>query len=152
MDQEVAEARSEHGGTVPPGTARTEGAETGPESPSSPGSPAAHGASDAHDCREHPGIGVRPGPTGPRAGLLDGPDVWEVVAALRALQDEDPARHGESLRKELCDVTGLTVVQVSAVLDYYAAHPEDVDERVAYNDEAALRVQSSATGDEPSTS
>ncbi|RSM64056.1 hypothetical protein DMB66_21330 [Actinoplanes sp. ATCC 53533] len=61
--------------------------------------------------------------------------------AMHAVHDEDPARQGERLRSELCIVTGLTVVQVSAVLDYYAAYPKDVDERIAANDEAAQRAQ-----------
>src|SRR5712691_11990839 len=33
---------------------------------------------------EHPGIVFRPGPTGRRAALAAGPDVWEVVRDLKA--------------------------------------------------------------------
>ncbi|MBA3303406.1 MAG: ribbon-helix-helix protein, CopG family, partial [Acidimicrobiia bacterium] len=33
--------------------------------------------------RRFPGIAYRPGPTGRRAGLVAGPDVWEVVRDLR---------------------------------------------------------------------
>jgi hypothetical protein len=33
---------------------------------------------------DHPGIVFRDGPTGRRAGLAAGPDVWEVVSALRS--------------------------------------------------------------------
>jgi hypothetical protein len=51
--------------------------------------------------------------------LFDGPDVWEVIAALHALRDEDPTRHGEALNRELRTVTGLTTAQVAAALDYY---------------------------------
>ena len=95
---------------------------------------------DSDSC-EHPGIVIRPGPTGPRAALSDGPDVWEVIAALHAIRDEDPTRHGEALDRELRTVTGLTTAQVAAVLDYYTAHPEDVDTRIADNVEAAERAQ-----------
>jgi hypothetical protein len=84
---------------------------------------------------------MRPGPTGPRAALVDGPDVWEVIGALHALRDEDPFRHGEALRGDLRTVTGLTAAQVAATLDYYTAHPEDVDTRIAANTEAAGRAQ-----------
>ena len=98
---------------------------------------------------EHPGIVMRPGPTGPRAALLDGPDVWEVIAALHALHAEDPARHGEVLRRELRAVTGLNTTQVSAALDYYAAHREDVDERIARNHEAAELAQHPPAAGEP---
>ena len=33
--------------------------------------------------RAHPGIVFRPGPTGRRAALARGPDVWEVMNTLR---------------------------------------------------------------------
>ena len=33
---------------------------------------------------DHPGIVFRDGPTGRRAGLAAGPDVWEVMSALRS--------------------------------------------------------------------
>lgn len=98
---------------------------------------------------EPPAIVMRPGPTGPRAGLADGPDVWEVVAALHALRDEDPTRHDDVLRDELCAVTGLTAAQVAAALDYYTAHPEDVDTRIAANDDAAERAQRPPAADGP---
>jgi hypothetical protein len=73
--------------------------------------------------------------------LFDGPDVWEVIAALHALGEEDPTRHGEVLRSELRTVTGLTTAQVAAALDYYATHPADIDTRIASNNETAERAQ-----------
>lgn len=147
----MAETNSGHGNTVRSRSKDLEAAETTTDPPSSPGSPAAHSA-DVHDCREHPGIITRPGPTGPRAALLDGPDVWEVIAALHAIHDEDPGRRGERLHNELCTVTGLTPVQVSAVMDYYTAHPHDVDQRIANNTEAAQRAQRPPTAGEPPAS
>jgi hypothetical protein len=81
--------------------------------------------------------------------LFDGPDVWEVIAALHALRDEDPVAHGEVLRSELRTVTGLTTAQVAAALDYYTAHPEDVDARIAGNDETAERAQRPPTAGGP---
>jgi hypothetical protein len=147
MDQGMAEARDGHDNAVPSG-ADPEGGRT-VRSPSSPGSPADDAVADVPDCREHPGIVIRPGPTGRRAALFDGPDVWEVIAALHALHDEDPARRGESLRTQLCSVTGLTVVQVSAALDYYTAHPDAVDQRIADNIEAALQAQQRPAAGEP---
>lgn len=97
------------------------------------------------DPRAHPGIVIRPGPTGPRAALSDGPDVWEVIGALHALRDEDPTRHGEALKRELRTVTGLTTAQVAAATDYYTAHPEDIDTRIAGNNETAERTDRPAT-------
>jgi hypothetical protein len=114
---------------------RESGTPVAPDRPACP-----HTATVGSDSCEHPGIITRPGPTGPRAALLDGPDIWEIIAALHAVRDEDPTRHGEALRSELRAVTGLTTSQVTAALDYYAAHPEDVDMRIARNNETAQRA------------
>ena len=65
---------------------------------------------------------------------------------MHALRDEDPTRHGEALDRELRTVTGLTTAQVAAVLDYYTAHPEDVDTRIADNVETAERAQRPPVG------
>ena len=56
---------------------------------------------------EHPGIMFRPGPTGRRAGLVGGPDVWEVIGALEAVRAEDPDLVGESLVEAVAEVAGL---------------------------------------------
>jgi hypothetical protein len=90
---------------------------------------------------EHPGIIFRPGPTGRRASLSGGPDVWEVVAALNAVRDEDPGLDGDPLLLELRDVTGLSPAQLGIVLRYYAAYPEEIDERIALNTEVADREE-----------
>jgi hypothetical protein len=76
---------------------------------------------------EHPGIVFRGGPTGRRAGLAQGPDVWEVVAVHRSF--DDVAR------------TAAWVNQVPAAIEvalrYYAAHRGEIDEWIRRNDEAA---------------
>lgn len=90
---------------------------------------------------EHPGIIFRPGPTGRRAALSGGPDVWEVAAALLAVRDEDPELDGDALLLELSSVTGLTPAQVGIVLRYYAAYPGEIDERIALNRAVADREE-----------
>jgi hypothetical protein len=90
---------------------------------------------------EHPGIVFRPGPTGRRATLSGGPDVWEVVTALHAIRDETPDLDGESLVDELAAVTGLSHEEVTVAVRYYAAHPAEIDERIASNTEVAEREE-----------
>ncbi|MFG2043915.1 hypothetical protein [Dactylosporangium sp. NPDC048998] len=133
------------GGIQPSAAAHPEAGRT----TASSGSASAHiPAADGGSC-EHPGIVMRPGPTGPRAALSDGPDVWEVIAALHAIRHEDPTWHGEALRSELRTVTGLTTAQIAAALDYYTAHPDDIDRRIAGNNEAAERAQQPPAADGP---
>src|ERR1700737_2084300 len=38
---------------------------------------------------EHPGVVFRDGPTGRRAGLVGGPDVWEVIRAVKSARAAD---------------------------------------------------------------
>lgn len=90
---------------------------------------------------EHPGIVFRPGPTGRRAALDGGPDVWEVVTALQALRNEDLNLGGEALLEEVARVTGLSREQVGTAVRYYAAYPDEIDDRVAANVEAAERQE-----------
>lgn len=90
---------------------------------------------------EQPGIVFRPGPTGRRAALSGGPDVWEVVGSLHAIREEVPDLDGEALLDELATVTGLSRDQVGVALRYYAAFPDEIDERIASNREVAEREE-----------
>jgi len=66
----------------------------------------------------------RDGPTGRRAGLLGGPDVWEV-----AMWVEDLAGEPDSVAA-LTEDSALTRSQVDAALRYRAAYPDEVAARV----------------------
>lgn len=90
---------------------------------------------------EHPGIIFKPGPTGRRAALSGGPDVWEVIGALNAVRTEDPHIEGNHLLKSLSEVTGLESAQVGIALRYYAAYPAEIDEQIAHNNEVAKREE-----------
>ncbi len=90
---------------------------------------------------EHPGIVFRPGPTGRRAALSSGPDVWEVVAALNAIRADEPGLDGDALIRELATVTGLSPEQVRIAVRYYAAYPDEIDERIANNAEIGAREE-----------
>jgi hypothetical protein len=72
---------------------------------------------------DHPLIRFADGPSGRRARLLGGPDVWEVVVVAR--DNDDLAETASYLELSL----GL----VQAAASYYAAYPEEVDERIEHN-------------------
>src|ERR1700693_4745895 len=44
--------------------------------------------------REHPLITFKDGPAGRRARLVGGPDVWEVIGAIRSVREAEPALAG----------------------------------------------------------
>lgn len=84
------------------------------------------------DVVHHPGIVYRDGPTGRRAALAVGPDVWEVVSALRYTKGSDERRVAA-----LAEQFGLHPRHIRAAIDFAAAHREDLDAQVADNDAAA---------------
>lgn len=86
---------------------------------------------------EFPGIIFRAGPTGRRAGIAGGPDVWEIVRDLKGA-----AREGaQDPIEAVSSVTGLDRSKVDLAASYYASYPEEVDERIRMNEEAAERLR-----------
>lgn len=81
---------------------------------------------------EHPGIVFRGGPSGRRAALAAGPDVWEVVSTLRGT-----GAKGEEAIASTVETLGLTPQQVRAAVRYYGDYPDEVDERIRLNVEEA---------------
>ncbi|HEY4812275.1 MAG TPA: hypothetical protein VIH71_14570 [Solirubrobacteraceae bacterium] len=73
---------------------------------------------------EHPLVTFRDGPAGRRAGLLGGPDVWEVVMWMEDLEGE-----ANPVATLIADST-LTRSQVDAALRYRAAYPNEIGARV----------------------
>ncbi|MGH3321512.1 MAG: hypothetical protein ACRDQA_09360 [Nocardioidaceae bacterium] len=86
--------------------------------------------------QEHPGITFRDGPSGRRAALVAGPDVWEVVAALRY-----SSSRGETAVRSAADDMNLSAGQVKTALDYYGSYPDEIDRQVAENEQAAEEAQ-----------
>ena len=82
----------------------------------------------------HPLVMFRDGPTGRRAVLLNGPDVWEVVGAV--IGSDVPVEERESRAAELL---GLSAAQVRAAMDYYAEFTAEIDERIGLNRREADR-------------
>lgn len=86
---------------------------------------------------EHPGIVFRPGPTGRRAGVAGGPDVYEVISALHAIRDDEPELAEDALVEATAQVLGLSRRAVWVAVHYYVAYREEIDERIKANREAA---------------
>ncbi|HEX5141092.1 MAG TPA: hypothetical protein VFX19_09120 [Dehalococcoidia bacterium] len=81
---------------------------------------------------EHPGIVFRPGPTGVRAAIADGPDVWEVIEAFPAWDPKWDIKSHEGLGG-----TSVTARQVMQAQRYYRDYPGEIDARIEANREAA---------------
>lgn len=86
--------------------------------------------------RQFPGIVYRDGPTGRRAGLVGGPDVWEIVGDLRHAGGRGMARIAH-----LAEETGLPAARIRLAADFYAAFPDEIDARVDADEQAADRAR-----------
>ncbi len=79
----------------------------------------------------HPGVVFKPGPSGRRAALAGGPDVWEVVSALRDVSGTEAQRV-----QTTADQLGLHPRQVTIALAYAAAHQDEIEQWIATNERA----------------
>jgi hypothetical protein len=86
--------------------------------------------------RRFPGIIYRDGPTGRRAGLVAGPDIWEIIRTVSASKGR-----GEKRLRAAADASGLPASQIRLAVDFYAAHPDEIDQRIEADDREAERVR-----------
>lgn len=83
-------------------------------------------------CQEFPGIVFRDGPSGRRAAVVAGPDVWEVVRAVRDSElRTDAAIDTASVELD------LPVATVRLAVAYYGSYPREIDAEIAENERAA---------------
>jgi len=92
--------------------------------------------SEGLDMVHHPGIVYRDGPTGRRAALAVGPDVWQVVSALRYTSGADEQRVAM-----LAEQFDLHPRHIRTAIDFAATHRDAIDAQVDANDAAAERAR-----------
>ena len=80
----------------------------------------------------HPGITFRDGPAGRRAGVIGGPDVWEVIRVWL-----DNARRSEATAEYLRLPLGL----VEAALGYYGEYRPEIEDWIERNDALAAEAE-----------
>lgn len=83
---------------------------------------------------DHPGIVFRDGPSGRRAGLAAGPDVWEVITTLQGT-----GLSGEEAIAATAEWGNLPPLQVRVAVRYYADYRDEVEERILLNRQEAER-------------
>jgi hypothetical protein len=85
---------------------------------------------------EHPGIGFVDGPAGRRAVLVGtGLDVWEAIMVVKANRGSVPAAARYLERPE---------ERLREAVRYYAAFPDEIDDWLTRNQEAADREEAAA--------
>ena len=94
---------------------------------------------------EHPGIVFRSGPSGRRAVLVGGPDVWEVVRDVKSARLADPKLKESHLLTLVADNTGVDRARMEEALAYWAAYPDEVDAMIAHADEIERALSAAST-------
>jgi hypothetical protein len=79
---------------------------------------------------EHPGVLFRDGPSGRRAVLIGGPDVWEAIRVVRSARSAEPDLDAEAVVELASETTGLPHRKVRVALDYWAAYPDEIEEQI----------------------
>jgi len=92
--------------------------------------------SEGINTRRFPGVIYRDGPTGRRAGLVAGPDIWEVIRAVGTANGR-----GEKRLHAVADSTGLALSKIRLAVDFYSAHPDEIDRRIQADDREAERIR-----------
>lgn len=85
--------------------------------------------------RAHPGIVFRDGPTGRRAALACGPDVWQIIPVVKN------EGSGEEQIERAAEYFGLSPREIHAAIQYYADYRDEIDEWIRRNDELAERAE-----------
>jgi hypothetical protein len=86
--------------------------------------------------QEHPGVIFKDGPTGRRAALALGPDVWEVVKFLREIDER-----GSAAVDAAAEVLAVPASQVAAAIQYYGDYREEIDAEISEADDASVRAE-----------
>ena len=86
--------------------------------------------------RRFPGIVYRDGPTGRRAAVVGGPDVWEIIRVLKQMPGKDERRV-----PALADELELSPPHIRLAIDFYGTDPSEVDDRIPADDLAAEQLR-----------
>jgi hypothetical protein len=85
---------------------------------------------------DHPGVIFKDGPSGRRAALAYGPDVWEVIKFLREVDERGPAAIDAA-----AEVLAVDTSRIAAAISYYGDYSEEIDAEIAAADEASARAE-----------
>ena len=85
---------------------------------------------------EYPGVVFRDGPAGRRAGLAGGPDVWEVIRAVKSAHNAEPELDEGELLEVVSDNGGGAFGKVRAAGSYWASYPAEIDAWIAAAEDA----------------
>lgn len=85
---------------------------------------------------DHPGVVFKDGPSGRRAAIAYGPDIWEIVKALTEVDERGPAAV-----PAVAEILALSEAGVRTAMRYYSAYSDEINEEVAAADAASVAAE-----------
>ena len=85
---------------------------------------------------DHPGVIFKDGPSGRRAALAYGPDVWEIIKFLREVDERGPAAIDAA-----AEVFAVDTSRINTAISYYGDYAGEIDAEIADADEASARAE-----------
>ena len=80
---------------------------------------------------EHPGVVFRDGPTGRRAVLVGGPDVREVIRAVKSARAAEPHLDAADVVTLVESNTGVQARLIDVAVRYWSSYPDEIDAWIA---------------------
>ena len=90
----------------------------------------------------HPGVIFKNGPSGRRAALAFGPDIWEIVKFLREVDERGPAALDAA-----AEVFALAATQIAAAVSYHRDHRDEIDAEIADANKASALAEAAWLAD-----
>lgn len=85
---------------------------------------------------DHPGVIFKDGPSGRRAALAFGPDIWEVIKFLREIDERGPAAIDAA-----AEVFAVDATRISTAISYYGDYSGEIGAEITEADEASARAE-----------
>lgn len=85
---------------------------------------------------DHPGVVFKDGPSGRRAALACGPDVWEVIKFLREVDERGPAA-----LEAAAEVFAVDANRINTAVSYYGEHRPEIDAEIDAAEDASVRAE-----------
>lgn len=85
---------------------------------------------------DHPGVIFKDGPSGRRAALAFGPDVWEIIKFLREVDERGPGAI-----EAAAEVFAVDTSRISTAISYYGDFVREIDTEITAADETSARAE-----------
>ena len=90
---------------------------------------------------ENPGVIFRDGPSGRRAALAGGPDVWEVVRAVKSARAAEAGLSEDEILDLVATNAGVPLRLVRTAVRYWASYPVEIDAEIDGADRAEIDAE-----------